>query len=412
MPSPRRWALTALTTLPLLAPITPYPQAAPLPAVGSRLPSFVDDDERVLVQLAPDGRISNIRDDLLIQVAGNGDYVLVLPGPVEAVTNQAGDAVPGLQDRHVTFMGHLEGRKVLAAEARLNPARYAPQLPIEVAVGYFQAGRRLDPGAAAGRSGTFREHVDLRNLTGRAMTFSTGQPDNSVLGQVLEALQGVPSIYTPETDLNAVYPLPALLPLTPVVGQAASVEKQVFVPLRANVTFQLDPGTTLVSAPGAQVRQDTRGTQLKWSIRLPADTDSGGQTALDFTYTTGRLRTPGLDFNVAVLPLPASVFTPPTGGDWAAYLAAADPSTLESLAVKAQAGAASLHRIGDLPPPVNRPGPGPERVAYDLVLDSGAVTRAPTAPPAPLRPQPWALALVLIGALLVGANAWWAWSRH
>lgn len=412
MPRLGRWALTALTTVPLLAPISPYPQAGPLPAVGSRLPTLVDDDEKVLAQLAPDGRVTSIRDDLLIQVAGRGDYVLVLPGLVEAVTNQGGDSVPGLQDGHITFMGHLEGRKVLAAEARLDPGRYRSQLPVETAISYFQAGRRLDSGAAAGRSGTFREHVDLRNLTGKAMTFNTGRPDTSVLGQVLEALRGVPSIYTPETDLSAVYPLPASLPLTTGAGQPASLEKPVFVPLRVNVTAQLDSATTLVSAPGAQVTQDARGTRLYWSRRIPADTDSGGETGLDFTYTTRRLRTPGLDFNIAVLPLRASVFTPPDGGDWAAYLSATDPSTLETLAVKAQAGAASLHRIGDLPPPVNRPGPGPERVAYDLILDSGAVARPPSAPPAPLRPQPWAVALALVGALLLGTNAWWAWSRH
>src|ERR1700682_3869610 len=355
MPSLRRWVLTALTTVPLLAPISPYPQAPPLPASGSRLPSFVDDDERVLAQLAPDGRVTGIRDDLLIQVAGGGDYVLVLPGPVDAVTNQGGDAVPGMQDGHITFMGHLEGRKVLAAEARLDPRRYAPQLPIEIAIAYFQAGRRLDPGAAEGHSGTFREHVDLRNLTGKTMSFSRGRPDSSVLSQILEALRGVPSVYTPETDLWAIHPLPASLPLAPVAGRPTSVEKAVYVPLRANVTVQLDSSTTLVSAPGAQVTRDARGTRLKWSTRLPADTDGGAETALDLTYTSGRLRTPGLHSNVAVLPLPASVFTPPGGGDWGAYLPAADPSTLESLAVKAQAGAASLHRIGDLPPPVSRP---------------------------------------------------------
>ena len=404
--------LTALTTIPLLAPIAPYPQAAPMPAIGSRLPSLVDDDEKVLVQLAPDGRVTGMRDDLLIQVAGSGDYVLVLPGRVEAVLNQGGDAVPGLQEGHITFMGHLEGRKVLAAEARLDPKRYAPQLPVEIGLGYQQAGKRLDPGAAAGRAGTFQEDIDLRNLTGRAMTFSVGQPDSSALGQVLEALRGVPSIYTPETDLNAVYPLAPFLPLIPVAGRPATVDKQVFVPLRANVTAQLDSGATLVSAPGARVTRDARGTRLQWSTRIPADTDSGGQAKIHFTYTTGRLRTPALDFNIAVLPLPASVFTPPAGGDWPTYLRSADPSTLETLGVKAQAGAASLHRIGDLAPPVNRPGPGPERVAYDLILDSGAVRTAPASPQEPLRAQPWAIALALVGALVVGANAWWAWSRH
>ena len=51
----------------------------------------MDDDEKVLVGLAPDGRVAGIRDELLIQVVGNGDYVLVLPGRVEAVTNHGGD---------------------------------------------------------------------------------------------------------------------------------------------------------------------------------------------------------------------------------------------------------------------------------------------------------------------------------
>jgi hypothetical protein len=412
MSSLRRWAVTALTALPLLAPISPYPQAASRPAPGSLLPSLVDDDEKVLAQLAPDGRVIGIRDDLLIQVTGSGDYVLVLPGLVEAVTNQAGDGVPGLQDGRIIFMGHLEGRRVLAAEARLDPARYAPQLPMAIAISYFQAGRRLDPGAAAGRSGTFREHIDLRNVTGRSMTFPTGRPDISVLAQVLEAVRGIPSVYTPETDLGILYPLPALLPLEPVAGISPSVEKQVFVPLRANLTVQLDSGTTLLTAPGAQVTHDARGTRLKWSTRIPADTDGGGDLALNFTYATGRLRTPGLDFNVAVLPLPASLFTPAAGGDWAALLRGADISTLESLAVKAQAATASLQRIGDLPPPVNRPGAGPQRVGYDLIVDSGAVPGRPTLPQARLRAQPWAVALTLLGFLVVGANAWWAWSRH
>ena len=307
-----------------------------------------------------------MRDELLIQVAGNGDYVLILPGQVDAITDQGGDAVPGLQEGHPSFMGHLQGRKVLAAEARLDPSRYASQLPIGIAIDYFQGGSRLGAGATAGRAGTFREHIDLRNLTGNSMTLASGTPDTAVLAQVLDALRGVPSVYTPETDLGAIYPLPALLPLTPVPGRSASVTKTVFVPLRTDVTVQLDSHTSLLAAPGASVTQDARGTRLRWDMRLPADTDGGGEAALDFTFKTDRLRTPGLDFNVTVLPFPASLFMPPGAGDWPAYLRTVDAATLESLAVKAQAGAASLHRIGDLPPPVNRPGPGPERVAYDF----------------------------------------------
>ena len=159
--------LTAVTTIPLLAPVAPYPQAAPMPAIGSRLPSLVDDDEKVLLQLAPDGRVTGMRDDLLIQVAGSGDYVLVLPGRVEAVLNQGGDAVPGLQDGHITFMGHLEGRKVLAAEARLDPKRYAPQLPVEIGIGYQQTGKRLDPGEAPLDAALREAQHWLRTLTAK-----------------------------------------------------------------------------------------------------------------------------------------------------------------------------------------------------------------------------------------------------
>jgi hypothetical protein len=72
---------------------------------------------------------------------------------------------------------------------------------------------------------------------------------------------------------------------------------------------------------------------------------------------------------------------------------------------------ASFHRIGDLVLPLGRPGPGPEKVRYEFILDSGTAT-APAPPAAPVRAQPWAVLLVLAALAFGGVTAYWAWSRH
>jgi hypothetical protein len=403
-----RLALAALTSMPLLVPLPAYPQAAPLPAEGNRLPSFVDDDERVHAQLAPDGRVVGMRSTMRIQVAGSGDYVMVLPGTVEAVADQGGDSVPGLRDGKVSFLGHLDGKKLLAAEARLDPSRYAQALPVSVDISYSQGASSLDAAAATGHGGDFSERIRLRNLTGKPAALTAGRADRRALAQTLEALRGVPGVYTPETDLAQLFPLPPNLDIAS--PQPATV--QAFVPMAFDVTVQLEASVTAVTAPGATVATDGRGTRVHWTLPLPTDTDSGGDRSLDLAFHTDRFRVPAVSATVVVQPLPSALFTPPGGGAWSNHLASADAGTLNALSLKAQAGALSLHRIGDLAPPVGRPGPGPERVSYDFVLDSGAqvVDRPPPAPP--LKPEPWAWALVGLGVLVVGANAWWAWSRN
>jgi hypothetical protein len=405
-----RLVLALLSTAPLLAPIAPYPQAIPRPVEGSVLPALVDDDERVIGDLAPDGKVVALRDDIKLQVAGSGDFALLLPGRVESITEQGGDEVPGLQDGRISFMGHLTGRKLLAAEARLDPALYVPALPLRIDIHYFAGDREVDPRTAEGSGGDFREVISVHNLTGKPQAFVGGQPDRAALGQVLEALRGVPSVYTPETDLGSLYPLPTALPLTATSTSTLPLQTT-FVPLTIDIDARLESGVNVGPVDGATVTRDERGTRVRWRVVLPADPAGGGDVTRSLPFHADQLRLPGLDFNINVVPLPATLFTPPGNGPWSDYLATAGPDTLEQLSLKAQAGAASLHRIADLPPPVNRPGPGPEKVSYQLVLDSG---QRPVALPAPAvpGPQPWAWALLALGAVVVGANAWWAWSRN
>ena len=406
-------AIAAIVALPVvLAPIAPYPTATPLSVGDNRLPAFVDDDELVLVQLAPDGRVRGMRSNVKLLVTGSGDFDITLPGRVEDVIDQGGDSPPALSDGHVQFLGHVEGRKLLSVESTLDPGLYGPRLPVSIGVQYFEGSQAIDPAAAEGRAGTFREHLTIDNLTGRKTAFIPGQPDRAALATVLEALRNVPAVYTPETDLQSLYPLPRALPLTAPATTTPAVEKNVFAPLSLVVTLNLDAGATLQAAPGADITRDQRGTRLRWSLRLPQDTDSAGIVDLDLTYQTSSHRAPAADFNVTVIPLPGALFEPPGGGDWPTHLRSAAPSELAALAVKAQAGAASLHRIADVSPPVNRPGPGPERVTYILTLDSGTPAAMPAPPGQPLQPQPWAVVMAALVALLVVVNAWWAWSRH
>jgi hypothetical protein len=384
------------------APLAPYPTALPLPAGDSVLPTFVDDDELVRAQLRRDGTVAGITDDLKIKINGSGDYALRLPGSVLDVADQGGDSVPGLDGGKVSFLGHLSGAaKLLAAEANLDPAAYAARIPIRVGITYTDS-------AAPGGRRTYVETLDIENRTGQPAQLMSGTPDRATLAQALEALRSVPSVYTPETDLSSLYPLPASLPLQGPVGV---LTQPVFVPLAVDVKVQLESSSTLVGAGGADVATDSRGTRLHWVARLPTNTATDGSLKLIIVFTgASPLRVPAVDIRSQVLPLPAAVFAPPGGGGWAGALRTAP--NLPDLAVLAQAGALSLHRIGDQPPLVSRPGPGPERVAFELVLPSGQASHPKPPVDPPLHPQIWAVVLALLVTALLAANAYWAWSRH
>ncbi|HXA42463.1 MAG TPA: hypothetical protein VNV65_06050 [Candidatus Solibacter sp.] len=388
---------------PAVAPLSPYPVAAPTPVGDSVLPLFVDDDELVRAQLKRDGSIGSMADDLKIKINGGGDYALHLPGRVSAVADLGGDSVPGLSDGRVSFLGHLDaGQKLLAAEATLDPALHAADIPLHLAISYQDGGS-----AGSGRK-SYTETIEIDNVTGQPATFIRGTPDPVALAQALDALHGVPVVYTPEINLATLYPIPAKLTLRAPIS---SVARQAYVPLAVDARIHLESADRLVTAVGADVAVDARGTQLHWVARLPQDTTSDGKLTVSFTFTgPAPLREPSVDIRAQVLPLPAALFAPPAGTTWTQ--AVRTSHSLADLAVLAQSGALSLHRIQDVSPPVGRPGGGPERVSYELVLASGQAPKPRAVAEAPLHPHPWAIALAALAATFVAVNAYWAWSRH
>lgn len=396
-------AATAVAAGPTSAPLAPYPVAAPMPVGDSVLPQFVDDDELVRAQLNKDGSIGSMVDDLKIKIRGGGDYALHLPGPVLAVADQGGDSVPGLAQGRVSFLGHLDaGQKLLAAEATLDPRVHAAEVPLRVGITYH------DDGSAGRGRRRYAETIEVDNVTGQPFNLIRGAPDPVVLARALDALYGVPTVYTPEINLGLLYPFPTSLQLRPPVSTAT---RTVFVPMSIDARIHLESDARLVGAGGADIKVDSRGTDLHWVTRLPQDANAGGQVTLSFTFDAAApLRVPSADIRAQVLPLPAAAFAPTSGVTWSQAVRTA--RNLPDLAVLAQAGAISLHRVADLVPPIGRPGAGPERVSYELVLASGQAPKPPPASEAPLHPQPWAIVLALVAVTVLLANGYWAWSRH
>jgi hypothetical protein len=388
------------------APIDAYPTFPALPAEGSVLPAFLDDDELVVVRIDGDAKAVEMHDLITLKMQGQGDFDVRMPGLVRAVADRGGESPPSLDAGQVVFMGFIAGAKVASADATMDAKSYLPRIPVSLRIQHSVGGRVLT--ASQIKPGNqVDETIEIGNLTGRDASVLRGEAlgaaGQKALAQTLESLRAVARVYTPELNLNATFPLPSVIPL----GPATDVPVRLYVPMQVVATVRLPSTVTLLDAGGSTVQQAGRTTRAVWSFSLPSALASGGDRALHLRYVSNG-SPPALDIKVTPFPFPAAVFQPPGSADWASALAR-QPATAD-LVVLAQTAAADTHRIGELTPLVGRPGPGPERVQYEFIFPAPPPAAAP--PAAPPRPQPLAIAAV-VGVLALGAaNAWWAWSRH
>jgi hypothetical protein len=124
----------------LLPGPTPFPtQSPPLVAANASQPVLLPfrvtakADERVAVGVDREGRVVALRARHRLVLRGKGDYQIVIGAPVEDVRAAPGsDSQPGLRTGQILWAGFSPGRKVLAADARLNPGSAAPFLPLRL----------------------------------------------------------------------------------------------------------------------------------------------------------------------------------------------------------------------------------------------------------------------------------------
>ena len=160
-------------TLPLDTKV-PLRSTAPQAQLQVPLNARVESRERVLVDVLPDGRVIDLRVVQRLTVTGTGDYFLSVPAPVLDVRAAPGsDAEPGFRRTGILWQGFANRRRVLAADAKLDPERAANALPLGLELAATVDGRPLV--GSEPRSGRLRLELRLRNTTAVRVPLASGR---------------------------------------------------------------------------------------------------------------------------------------------------------------------------------------------------------------------------------------------
>jgi hypothetical protein len=127
----------ALSTAALPSPLNPLTAVPPL---GARAPTEAEGvahrvltNELVRVRVDRTGRPFAVGVAQRLVVLGKGDYVFSIPAPVrDVVAGRGSESMPGQRLATIIWSGFNPGRKVLAANARLNVPEAAPALPLRI----------------------------------------------------------------------------------------------------------------------------------------------------------------------------------------------------------------------------------------------------------------------------------------
>jgi hypothetical protein len=157
---------------PLLLPSPTFPLDLKVP-LGSEAPATqlqlplnarMDSRERVVVALLADGTVVGVRVVQRLTLTGTGDFFLSVPAPLLDVRAGPGSqAEPGFRRKAVLWQGFVNRRRVLAADAELDPGAAAGALPLRLELKATVDGRPL--GRNERRSGRLRVELRLRNTT-------------------------------------------------------------------------------------------------------------------------------------------------------------------------------------------------------------------------------------------------------
>jgi hypothetical protein len=154
----------------LPSPVLPLDSKVPLRTNAStaqlQLPinARTDSRERVLVRTLPAGRVVGVRVVQRLTLTGTGDYFLSVPAPLlDARAAPGSQAEPGFRRSGILWQGFANRRRVLAADAVLDPARAASALPLRLELSATVDGRPLESDER--RSGRLRLELKLRNTT-------------------------------------------------------------------------------------------------------------------------------------------------------------------------------------------------------------------------------------------------------
>ena len=251
------------TKVPLWATAQPGPLQLPL---NGRLAS----SEHVLVDALPNGDAVGVRVVQRLTVTGTGDYFLTVPAPLRDVRAAPGSQTePGFRRAAIIWQGFANRRRVLAADAELDPAAAAGALPLRLALTATVDGHPLEAGDRS--SGRLRLALELQNTTAvRTQTFSARPASPAAVRAVVAGVvSGVRKGRDPEQ------------PTIEVEGPVRPREVVVQAPLVISGEVRLPTGALedAVAAGGTLVRQSD-GVALRFSLVLGGSRSTKATIAL------------------------------------------------------------------------------------------------------------------------------------
>lgn len=357
-------SFSAISAPCLALPAVVRPTLPPGNAVGatperlavSRVPGPVADTEHVAVAVTSDGEVADVSVDQTLALSGSGDYVVYERGPARSVEPLAATPPPTLKLGRVTWAGYVPRAETLAARLGLDPVIESARLPLTIAVG-------------GGR-------VTLTNATTLpGAVLETGPVAAEALAGPLDLLLAQARLRDPQPAV-AGSGLPTGLPCDGGRPTGA-VEVSTAAPLA--VTGTLGPGTS-----GAEAASRIDGVL--------------GATSATFTVTS-------FDPDLRVAPAldPRTLAPPAPYPTWAAW-AASGPSAASRTAASQvlQVAAAASARIREIEPYLAADLSGTAQTDFRVTLTRPAPVAAVASP---LRPQPLALSLAALTALLLAGTA-------
>jgi hypothetical protein len=368
--APALAAAPARVSLPSAADaLTPQPplSTTALP-VERRLRARVASAERVVVGVAPSGRVVSLRVVQRLTLDGAGDYFFAVPVPaVDVVRGPGSESEPGLRRGAVLWQGFSPGRRVLSVDARLETA----------------AGRSLPLRVRVRGIGTRRLRLEVENRTAARVRSFTADADPASVATALAETR---------RDLRQGRVTPPLS--VEVRGVVEPLERVVGAAFRLRGSLRLPGGVRVVGTSG--LRTTLEQGRVAFRGRLPA---RHSRVTLDVALSQPLRHLP--DLRLVATPVePLALLDPPRNGE--------NGRRLLDRAVTALLG---LGRTRQFEQFVANPDPlGATSATYLYELARGSQPAA-TAAAADGGDSWWELAIVVTAVLALAVAALVAWAH-
>jgi len=363
-------------------PLTPQPPlATDAVLLEQRIPGRLRSRVRVSVDAAPDGNVRAVSVRQLLTVSGSGDYSFAVAAPVVAVERSPeSQSDPGQREGAILWQGFSAGRRLLGADARLDPSVAAPVLPLRVRV--TRVGPRTVRVSIANRTETHVDSYAARGVPGTVAAALDAMRRDSRTGRV----SGAHSIE-----------------LLPPIGRA---RRAASAPLAVRAALTLPEGATLGAADGLAATTAGRRVQARGTL------SGGDEATLMLRFPQRPRRLPTVDVAAAPVP-PDALLAPPAGfPSWRAAARAGAPSARgEAFVDRALAAALTLARVHQFDRFLGNPDPqGGSTTTYRYrIVDRLAAAPAPVAPhQEDGSGAETAIVLALLAAGLLGAVIAWS----